>query len=326
MNDVMVSINMPAYNHEKYIRQAIESVLMQKVNFKYEIIIGEDCSPDHTREIVKEYEKKYPDIVKPIYHEKNVGVAKNGAEIREKCSGKYIACLEGDDYWTDENKLQLQFDFLENNPQYVAVYHNVTCVDKHGVPKKELQNYTIRPTHTITLQTILDNWECLPGQTASIFYRNFWKTADQKTKDAYNNCKTNGDMRLAPLLAGLGSIYYMENNMADHRRVLHEGTSWSATHHKKNLLLFAYHSKREIAKMMKQILGIDIDWRKYTKDYPGKALNLAIKKPTLTNLKIAHTLFWDCDCKAYTIKYVVKAILKKLRIIKGHESNDKSKI
>lgn len=326
MDDIMVSVCMLAYNHEKYIRQAIESVLMQKVNFKYEIIIGEDCSPDHTREIVKEYEEKYPDIVKPIYHERNVGSAKNGVAIRENCSGKYIAYLEGDDYWTDENKLQLQFDFLEKNPQYVAVYHNVTCVNEQGIPKEELQNYAIRPTHTVTLQTILDHLDCQYGQTASLFYKNIWKTIDKHTEDIFNHCMTTGDSRLILLLAGLGPIYYMENNMSAYRRVLDSGTSWSATHHKKNMFLYLYNSKRELANMMKQIFDIDINWRKYTLDFPGMALTSAMRMPTLTNLKIAHTLFWDCDCKAYTIKYVVKAILKKLRIIKGHESNDKSKI
>lgn len=118
----LVSVEMITYNHEPYIAQAIEGVLMQKANFPIELIIGEDCSTDRTREIVLDYQKKYPDIIRVITSGHNIGMIKNGFRTTKACCGKYIAFCEGDDYWTDSLKLQKQVDFLEANPDYGLVH------------------------------------------------------------------------------------------------------------------------------------------------------------------------------------------------------------
>lgn len=110
-NRITVTIISLTYNHEKYIAQALESILMQKVNFTYEIVVGEDCSKDRTREILIQYAEKHPDKFHLLLHEKNIGAAKNQNKVFENCKGKYIAMLEGDDYWTDPYKLQKQVDF-----------------------------------------------------------------------------------------------------------------------------------------------------------------------------------------------------------------------
>ena len=113
-----VSIAMLAYNHEKYIVDAIESVLMQRTSYTYKIIIAEDFSTDNTRKIVLDYQKKYPKKIKLILQDKNVGANQNNVDLLTNLEGIYIAALEGDDYWTDPLKLQKQIDFLENNPEY----------------------------------------------------------------------------------------------------------------------------------------------------------------------------------------------------------------
>jgi len=112
---------MMAYNHENYISKAIEGVLMQKTNFGFEIVIGEDCSTDKTREIILSYKKTYPGKFKLILHEKNVGAMANQNAVFSACTGKYIAMCEGDDYWTDPYKLQKQVDFLEASTDYGMV-------------------------------------------------------------------------------------------------------------------------------------------------------------------------------------------------------------
>ena len=116
---IMVSICCITYNQEQYIAQTIESFLMQKVDFKYEILINDDASTDRTADIIREYEKKYPDIIKPIYQSINQysrGITNpSGAFNYPRASGKYIAMCEGDDYWTDIYKLKKQVDFLENH-------------------------------------------------------------------------------------------------------------------------------------------------------------------------------------------------------------------
>jgi glycosyltransferase involved in cell wall biosynthesis len=125
-SNIKVSVWMITYNHQNYISQAIESVLMQKTNFDFEIVIGEDCSTDNTRDIVKDYEIRHPKIIKAIYQEKNVGAMANAFKFTlPMCRGEYIAFLEGDDYWIDPFKLQKEVDFMEQNREFGLVYTDV---------------------------------------------------------------------------------------------------------------------------------------------------------------------------------------------------------
>ena len=123
VNPLFVSVFMMAYNHEKYISEAIDGVLMQKTNFDFDIVIGEDCSTDNTRQIVLDYQQQYPGKVKLLLHEKNIGAMANQMAVFNACKGKYIAMCEGDDYWTDPYKLQKQVDFLEANEDYSICSH-----------------------------------------------------------------------------------------------------------------------------------------------------------------------------------------------------------
>lgn len=113
-----VSICMITYNHEPYIAQALDSILNQKGNISYEIVIGEDCSTDLTRSILVSYKEKYPEVIKLLLHTTNIGMNQNFIQTLKACSGEYIAILEGDDYWIDPLKLQKQLHFLADNPQY----------------------------------------------------------------------------------------------------------------------------------------------------------------------------------------------------------------
>src|SRR5215208_3554649 len=132
MNEqLLVSVSVITYNHERFIVQALESILIQKVNFKYEVIIGDDCSTDNTRKILEEYAVKYPDRIKLILHEKKgegIPGKLNFISTIEAARGKYIALLDGDDFWTDESKLQKQVDFLEKNPGYSICFHKASIL------------------------------------------------------------------------------------------------------------------------------------------------------------------------------------------------------
>lgn len=121
----LVSIKCMTYNHENFIAQCIDGFLMQKTNFPFEILIHDDCSTDKTESIVRDYEAKFPKIIKGIYETENQwkkGCGAHHTKIDAAIKGKYIAICEGDDYWIDENKLQIQVDFLENNPEYGMCY------------------------------------------------------------------------------------------------------------------------------------------------------------------------------------------------------------
>ena len=113
----VVSVHMITYNHEPYIRQAIEGVMMQKTDFEFELVIGEDASQDRTREICFEYQKKYPDKIRVLWWHENVSkFGGNGRRVRARCRGEFIAYCEGDDYWIDQDKLQKQVDLMREYP------------------------------------------------------------------------------------------------------------------------------------------------------------------------------------------------------------------
>lgn len=135
MDEVKVSVICLAFNHEKYIRRSLDSMLQQETNFKFELIIHDDCSTDTTRQIIQEYHDKYPDLIKVILQDENQ--YQKGVAIVEKfmlpvASGKYIAFCECDDYWTDSRKLQLQYDYMESHSNCSLCCHNTVyhCLNK----------------------------------------------------------------------------------------------------------------------------------------------------------------------------------------------------
>ncbi len=127
MNTCMVSILCTAFNHGEYIAQTLESFVSQQTDFPFEVLVNDDRSSDNTAEIIREYAEKYPEIIRPFIQEKNLysqGINIYDHVFYPNAKGKYIAFCEGDDYWTDPMKLQLQVDFLESHPEYSACVHN----------------------------------------------------------------------------------------------------------------------------------------------------------------------------------------------------------
>lgn len=133
-----VSVLMITYNHEKYIEQAVRSVLMQETDFEYELVIGEDCSTDRTHEIVIALQKEFPDKIRLFLHPQNVGMIPNLVAVYGACEGEYIALLEGDDYWTSPHKLQLQVNYMEAHPDCRISFHATEVVfqDEPDRPSK----------------------------------------------------------------------------------------------------------------------------------------------------------------------------------------------
>ena len=126
-----VSVICNTFNHEKYIREALQSFVMQKTNFLIEILVHDDASTDHTGEIIREYEQKYPELIKPIYQTKNQhsqGIPINSFQY-SRVKGRYVAFCEGDDYWTDPLKLQKQYDALETHPEVDICVHAANRID-----------------------------------------------------------------------------------------------------------------------------------------------------------------------------------------------------
>jgi glycosyltransferase involved in cell wall biosynthesis len=168
-----VSVLMITYNHEKFIEQAIESVLMQETNFDYELVIGEDCSTDHTREIVIDYQKRFPEKIRLLLPEANIGMHENFARTYKACKGLYIALLEGDDYWTSPYKLQKQADFLDAHAECSMCFHPVIWFyqEDPSIDSRLPANNSIWPSKYKKISTAEDLLENMYIQTGSVMLR-----------------------------------------------------------------------------------------------------------------------------------------------------------
>lgn len=222
MNDIKVSICCLSYNHANFIRQALDSFLMQKTNFKYEILINDDASTDGTIDILKDYESRYPEIIKVLYHEENQyskGISNpSGVFNFPRAEGKYIAMCEGDDYFTDENKLQKQFDYMELNNDCSLCIHSA----KTQTMDNSFVSGLVRPYNKSTLidsKEIIDKTRAYP--TASLFFRTKYVKA---LPDFYFKCAV-GDIPLQLILASFGHAYYMDEAMSVYR--IGDSGSWS---------------------------------------------------------------------------------------------------
>lgn len=223
----LVSVCMITYNHEAFIAEAIESVLMQQTNFPFELIIGEDISPDRTRSICEEYQARYPDMVRLLPSEKNIGLQQNFIEVLFRVRGKYIALLDGDDFWTDPHKLQRQVDFLEKNEAYSMVFHNVHLL-KHGQMSGLV--YPEGRKETISITDILNHDYT---QTCATLFRAA-PLAQVPYADAlqwiYN------DITLFALVLSDGSLArYMPEPMSTYR--VHAGGVWSMVNIRKKYFM-----------------------------------------------------------------------------------------
>lgn len=206
--NIVVSVSMITYNHEKFIAEAIEGVVMQKTDFPFELVIGEDCSTDNTRAICIEYQKKYPDIIRLRLPETNQGMMLNWINNINSGYGKYIALCDGDDYWTDPYKLQKQVDFMETNPDFAMCSHKVhTLMCGHLDENIEMERDVLTTTDIIQ-----KDWGLL---TASILLR---KDA-HKTPDWYYTVK-NGDYALQLIVSLSGKIKFLPDYMAVYRQHL----------------------------------------------------------------------------------------------------------
>ncbi|MEH2204207.1 MAG: glycosyltransferase [Nostoc sp.] len=212
-----VSILMMTYNHENYIAQAIESVLMQEVNFEYEVVIGEDYSTDNTRQILIDYQRNYPKKIRLLLPDKNLGMHKNFMNTLQACQGQYIAVLEGDDYWTSCDKLQKQVDFLDKNLDFAICFHNVLVFwqDNSYSPTIFLHNQS----KTSTIENLLINNFI---STPSVMYR---AGLVQEFPDWFSE-QSMGDWTFHILNAQYGKIGYIDEVMAAYR--VHAKGVWSS--------------------------------------------------------------------------------------------------
>lgn len=227
---IVASIVTVTYNHKDYLEQCLDSLVCQKTNFRYQILVGDDCSTDGTSEIVRRYAAKYPNLIVPIIRPKNVGSMRNFGGLCEKAmlESDYMAFCDGDDYWTDENKLQKQYDFLQAHPGSRGCFCNARLLmqDDHYLrgyyrPSKNgeynypgcIPEWPKKPNNYYDLATMIDI--AVPSPQAVLLKVN---KSIKKVPDWFYSNKYIGDMPMFMLHLGKSGMFFMPETMCVYRK------------------------------------------------------------------------------------------------------------
>jgi hypothetical protein len=241
-----VSVAMITYNHKRFIGQAIESVVAQKVNFDYELVIGEDCSTDGTRSVILDFQRRYPERIVCLLRERNIGAVRNLSGTIAVCRGQYLALLEGDDYWSCTSKLQKQVDFLDAHPDWAICCSRaeVRNEDDMHFSKLRVQTGAVFPARpgstrpnaqdvsgllpavpraagTYTLEDLLPE-NFIP--TCTVLYR--WGSCSRPRFPSWFFQSSLGDLPRHAIVAGQRKIELLDDCMAVYR--IHAGGMWSS--------------------------------------------------------------------------------------------------
>ena len=321
MNNIKVSICCLAYNHEKYIAEAIESFLMQETDFEYEILIHDDASTDKTAEIIREYQNRYPDIIKPIFQKENQyskGV-KVGQLNRERAIGKYIALCEGDDYWNDQKKLQKQVEFMEMNNEFSLCVH---AAEKVKTNRKRI-NF-IRPYQC---DRICTTEELILGG-GDMFATNsmFFKAKLVRSLPKFYNISPVGDYPLVIYLSLKGKVYYLDKVMSAYRIGV-EG-SWSQrVNNNTNNAIVHYNLMSEVMNELNVFTNYNFNAQINEVNYRRK-LNILCMLRNFKEIKSGELKnYFEClnpykkigiyiRCKAPNQYIVIKKLLRKIPLCK----------
>lgn len=208
-----VSVVILTYNQKAFIGKAIESALAQETDFDFEILVGDDCSTDGAQEVISSYQKNYPNKVKAVLHSKNLG--QNGLfntiETLKLAQGKYIAPMDGDDYWTNTKKLQKQVDFMESHPDFSACFHNALVTYEDGSSSHELN--TPGQKTVVTIEDLIGEDEIWFMATSAVMFKNGLMYYPEWFLQS-----TSGDIPRYVILAKQGPIGYVPGVMSVYRK------------------------------------------------------------------------------------------------------------
>lgn len=237
----LVSICCITYNHEKYISDALDSFLMQKTSFPFEIIIHDDASTDNTASIIEKYEKKYPEIIKPIYQVENQ-YSKGKKPLRDfvipLVRGKYIATCEGDDYWVDNKKIQKQVEFLENNQDFIMCFHKVKVVNTNKEFLGRYNGLSIEGSKEISVK------DAATGSVVHVSSRLIKSDFYKKPMPKWLDNARHGDYASALYMTAEGKVFYIDEIMSAYRKGVENSmmTKFNKNYSKENDI--KYHRNR----------------------------------------------------------------------------------
>lgn len=310
-NKKILAVKCLAYNHEKTIKQTLDGIIMQKTDYPFDVIIHDDASTDSTADIIRDYERKYPNLIKPIYeienqYSKGNGILSNIVENALK-GYKYVALCEGDDYWINKNKIQKQIDFLENNSEY-----SMCCTDAVVITPEGKESWPISDRDIDLKVEDLIKRGGLYIATASIVYRN-------DVKDNYPDycikCAV-GDHPLQIMCGLKGKVKFFSEKMVAYRYNI--GNSWTATRKKTdiNKLIKSWKSSLYMLEGLNEYSKF-----KYKDAFYKGEINIIMRNVS-NNLQYGNMIYNELvsispDCvKHADLKNKIKIILVKLNLTK----------
>lgn len=304
-DNIKVSITCLTYNHESYIRKTLEGFLMQKTNFQYEVLIHDDASTDDTANIIREYEKKYPNIIKAIYQSENQhskGIAIQNVFQKPRAKGKYIAFCEGDDYWCDPNKLQMQVDYMEKHPECYMCVHDTLKITEAGESTGQYINGK-RKDKDYNIEQIIRAGGGVLFQTSSFLV---------KPEVVFNRPKsfvfgTVGDYPMAIYAASKNSVHYIGKVMSCYR--INAKNSWT-----ERIKKSSGAQLKELKNMITKLREVD----EFTNNEYHAAIKTAIGRSLYTywrltkqfpkELPIVKSIYLICIYLWYRVWFIVRKI------------------
>ena len=295
-----VSVVIITYNQEKYIAQAIESIVCQKTTFPFEVIIAEDCSTDSTRNVCVDYQKRYPNLIRLLLHEKNLGLIGNYKSALKECKGEYIAECGGDDFWCDEYKLQKHVDYMDQHDDVVVTYHDAKIVDADA---KMLQTSFLPENRKINFSSDqLKKALLLLPQT--MCFRNIVVKEVEKTLSPY---VYNEDLFVTSILGNYGIGAYLSNINNTAYRILNNSIWMGQTSVKKTMM--AIGSNAELRNYYKRKKDY-----KYSDYFRNKVISLFADVP-VSQLSIEERRFFLTMLRRYYYIIGVKNCIHYLKQI-----------
>lgn len=307
-NDVMVSVIVLTYNHEKYIRQALDSILLQEVDFKYEILVGDDASTDTTAVIIRDYAHRYSEIVKATIRGQNLGATRNLYDLQTRAQGKYLAYLEGDDYWCDRKKLAQQVSFMRSHDDYIACTHFCHVVAENGerLPKKSIPWIAKKQKYRLSdFQGVV-----LPGHISTLLHRNIFEHGGEDYRRLIECNPLIGDRSLMLLLAAKGAIYQIPRYMSCYRWRQSDNATTVAYEKNAACIIDDYLYTKRLEERATE-MNIDGGFQAHYRDLFTSAVWRMICKPTRGNWAIVKMIAKEGNLFAY-VAYLPVGVMKKV--------------
>lgn len=292
MENIKVTVYLSTYNQEKYVAKALDSILMQKTDFDFEIIAADDCSTDKTQEIILDYQKNYPDRIITYFPQVNVGGCKKLTDCIDKglFKGEYLAYLEGDDYWLDENRLQLLTDFLDKNPEYSRVSHKRLVVDEKGNEKGfDISDEILDKKFTIN--------DFLEGRQYSDFgsvFRNYFKLCGSKYNELFLASRNVCDFQSMFITQDFGPVYVLDKCLGVYLSRSAEGeTNYNSV----TTQIFRIKENIKLAKAVEEFYNGKYDLSPMIMRNKSRLIQTAVSDKSASDFKDAMNLVTDDELK-----------------------------